>query len=410
MPVRVPPELGAIHPAGLWTRVLKEPAEIEALRTDWLRCRRHLQRPEMQLHPDWLLLSSRPAQERRVMPAVAVLYEGSEVRGIAPFRMLSHRWPCRLGYYEPFVFRILLADLCGESLAAPDTESAHELLLTGLIRAQVPLEAMLLESVDTRSFLWRTLTGSAEIRRWYWVYIPQGQTVHHMIQIPESIDEYLAKFGSDGKKKLRRWSRALRDACGGALEIRRVTREEQVPEFLSQVEEISLKSWKASALGRVLRATDESTRQLREYASLGWLRSYVLLCGGAPVAFRTCYQSDGALYLDDTGYDAAWRKHQPGKVLLYLMIEDLFAFERPSWLDFGYGDNEHKRFFANVSYPEANVFLIRKRLRPTMVMVAHSLCARTSRVTRSLLDMASARHKVRQWLRSRGQALKTDGG
>jgi len=83
-----------------------------------------------------------------------------------------------------------------------------------------------------------------------------------------------------------------------------------------------------------------------------------------PVAFCTCYQSDGVLYLDDTGYDAAWRKHQPGKVLLYLMIEDLSAFNTPSWMDFGYCDNEHKRFFA--SYPEANVYLVRKKVHPTI--------------------------------------------
>jgi len=121
-----------------------------------------------------------------------------------------------------------------------------------------------------------------ELRRGYWVYVPQGETVHHLIRLPASLEEYIGKFGVDGRKKLRKWPRALAQACGGGLEIRRITREDQVPQFLSQAEMISLKSWKAPALGRVLRSTEQraAAERIRQLGMAAILPPPVRRCAG----------------------------------------------------------------------------------------------------------------------------------
>ncbi len=385
---------------GSWrTSVVRDMEAIEQLRADWMRCRASVPRPHIQLHPDWLPIGCPPASAGGPTPAVAAILSGTEVLGIAPFRLLDHRWVCRLAYRELLAFKIRLADLCGEALAAPDVERAHVLLLTALADAGIPFDVLFLESVDKGSRLWQTLLTSPILRRAFWVYVPDPEALHHLVRLPATLERYIDSLSSDKQRRLRRLKRTASDTGSGGIELLRIEHAKQVPRFLRQVEEVSRRSWKVSALGVARRTTEEEVTRLTAYAERGWLRSYVLSRGGTPIAFRICYQCDGVLYLDDTGYDAALRPLQPGNVLLYLMIQDCYESDTPQWIDFGYGDNAHKRLFANESYPEANVYLVKKALRPGAAMAARFAFDASGRVARHALDWLSVRSRVRGWLR-----------
>ena len=78
--------------------------------------------------------------------------------------------------------------------------------------------------------------------------------------------------------------RKLEGAGQGAVTLERVSRREDVPRFLADVERITAQGWRAENIGERFRADAETHRQYTERAEHGWLRSYLLRCGDTPVA------------------------------------------------------------------------------------------------------------------------------
>jgi len=379
--------------------VLTEWSQIEAVRAEWEGLRRVFGNSDLQLHPDWLAIDQRCVDGEAKSPAVVCVRQNGNLVGIAPYQVRKYRWECRLGYAKVAEFPVSRADLCGMSLLAAEQPDVQEALLCTIADAGVPLHLVYLECVADRSVLWRLLHESPEIRRRYWVYRPRPVSNHYRIRLPATMPEYLSKFSSESRKKLRKAARRLEEACGGRLEVRRIRSEEQLPEFMAQVERVSARSWKGTRLQRVLRATPARLEGWREYARRSWLRSYVLIGAGQPIAFRTAYQFGGVLSLDETAYDPEWREYQPGNVLLLGMLEDLFQVDKPDIIDFGYGENDNKRFFSNDCEHDANFFLVRKEAYGALALSTYAGCIAAGATMRRILDGAGLRSRIRGWLR-----------
>ncbi len=70
---------------------------------------------------------------------------------------------------------------------------------------------------------------------------------------------------------------------------------------------------------------------LTDLAEQGLLRAYALRCGGKPCAMGIGYQKDGVYHYYETAYCEEFAKLSPGRVLLYLMLEDLLkGSDRPT--------------------------------------------------------------------------------
>jgi CelD/BcsL family acetyltransferase involved in cellulose biosynthesis len=134
------------------------------------------------------------------------------------------------------------------------------------------------------------------------------------------------------------------------------------------MEWLSERTWQGQKLGHIVRANAEERERFEALADQGWLRCYLLKNGAEPLAFVLGRQMDNLYHWEEIGYDPAWAKYAPGKALLYLHLEDLFAEKRPDWLDMGRGPYGYKAFFANYCYEEANAYLIRKSLYMSVAM------------------------------------------
>src|SRR5512135_317316 len=118
---------------------------------------------------------------------------------------------------------------------------------------------------------------------------------------------------------LRRMVRELGEKKGGAAELLRVDSEGQVAGFLEVAAHISARSWQHRIIGPRVGTTPAHVRTLQDLASRQILRSYLLRCGGEPLAFAIGYQSHGVYQFVETGYDEAVDHLSPGTVLLYLL-------------------------------------------------------------------------------------------
>ncbi|MBX6311519.1 MAG: GNAT family N-acetyltransferase [Isosphaeraceae bacterium] len=154
------------------------------------------------------------------------------------------------------------------------------------------------------------------------------------------------RFTTKTRNTIRRKLRKLDDSAAGQVSTRVYTTADQVEEFLRDAESVARRSYQWRRGYEVLRASPAEHRRLAHLAQRGQWRGYILFVRDAPCAY-----CQGTVYArkfdyEIPGYDERFERLNPGTVLLYKILEDLFASGVADELDFGAGPAEYKRLFA----------------------------------------------------------------
>jgi hypothetical protein len=170
------------------------------------------------------------------------------------------------------------------------------------------------------------------------------------IRIERDFETYLhTHFTKKSRYNLKREVRLLEDAAPGQVVMKVYTAGDEAEEFLRHAESIARLTYQWKLGLTTLRADPAEIRRTKALASQGKWRSYILFIAGAPAAF--CYATIrwGDLSYDTIGYDPQFAKLNPGKALLYKILEDLHACRGVAHLEFGRGPAEYKQLFATSS-------------------------------------------------------------
>ena len=95
----------------------------------------------------------------------------------------------------------------------------------------------------------------------------------------------------------------------------------------------------------------------------GWFLAGLLYLHGEPVAFQLGTAYRGTYAASGTAFDPAHSEERPGTYLLMKVIEQLCADPAVDRLDFGFGDADYKRAFADESWVEQDVEVFEPRAR-----------------------------------------------
>ena len=125
------------------------------------------------------------------------------------------------------------------------------------------------------------------------------------------------------------------------------------------------------------------------------------LCQGwGPLLIRG-YQFNNVYYFEEIGYDKKWREHQPGTVLNFLAIEEMFVNETPDYLDFGYGENKYKNILGNdESYGNVS-YLVLKYSPAYFLIVSQRVLIRLYRFLRYIVIQLNLDVYIRNLLKKR---------
>jgi len=137
-------------------------------------------------------------------------------------------------------------------------------------------------------------------------------------------------------------------------------------------------------------------------AELGLLRSYLWWIQGKPAAFAVCNQHRGYFRYEEIAYCQEFSQFSPGRLMLQQIVEDLLRFNSPSVFDFGGGDAEYKRQFANVESRSGTVWLVPNSFRTGMSLAFIKGGRLTKKFVRSLVSVCGLARKARQWVRRSG--------
>ncbi|MBX9787333.1 MAG: GNAT family N-acetyltransferase [Pirellulales bacterium] len=227
---------------------------------------------------------------------------------------------------------------------------------------------------------------------------PRIDTVHQLL-LPADHEAYLQALNPSTRKNLRRTTRRLFEE--GRAEVFRAQSPDDVPRLLELLDRLAPHTWQGRTYGAVPRATPDRVEYYRRLAEHGWLRAYVLLLAGEPIAYELGCQYDGVYWGQEHGFDQRHAERGPGSIMIHLAIEDLYRERTPRVLDFGLGDAGYKRSFGNRQHAAASLYLVPRGRWRHLLALQRALNG-ASAGARGLLVRLKLDRLVRRFLKHQG--------
>jgi len=160
-------------------------------------------------------------------------------------------------------------------------------------------------------------------------------------------------------------------------------------------------SQRAPKIGATFEDLSITPEELAAAAARDGIRGYVLYCGGKAVAYYFCREQEGNLLYVHSAYDPQHAKLSPGTVLLWLILESLFAEQRFEYFDFLWGYYPYKEAFSRTAIRVACVYSFRGTLRNRALVLTHWALLTLTKWMRA----ATSRLGVADWVRALGEKL-----
>jgi CelD/BcsL family acetyltransferase involved in cellulose biosynthesis len=311
------------------------------------------------------------------------------IAGVVPARAGDSVLNYAIGSFPMAKARMRLVSFLGYEPIVPDDERLFVEMVRTFLGAFPDCDGIDLGWVTSGGNCWKMTLKSRELRRDVLVYAPKKLQTCHYIDLPDSYDQYMAKFSAKRRSELRRQNRRLREHGGGRLECVRIENESDVPYLLVAGSKIAVQSRVYQNTGwNVLENSDEMSQKLVECARRGVLRCYLLRCGDEPCAFLKGFQYYETFHSTFIGFDARFAQFSPGMMLHCMVIEDLCAVRPPKRMNLGAGQWPYLNDLKAETVTGTSVMLLRGTLRNRLRVVSHSALRSSVGVARRILPKA----------------------
>jgi hypothetical protein len=345
--------------------------------------------------PEWVEHVQATYPEELLAPIVAQDH-GRKLAGIVPLARCDYALPCIARGRVLWRWRVPAISLLGSDPLVPPDAATHDRLFAAIAASDPHAGAIYLHSLPTSSFCWSYLQSSAWIREHFLLHVAAGPRPFHLLHVPPSFEDFVSRFKPKKRYNLARQVRVLRDHVGGDLRLQRIDAVAQVPAFAAAAR--SVLRIAEARLGRLpaVAADASEADKLADVARRGLLRSYVLFAGATPCAVVLGYIWRHIFHYAEVAYHPHFSSFSPGTVLLYLMIGDLIAHQRPHLVNFGIGDAAYKRAFTDVHLEDASVLLLRKGIANSLRRTGHAGFLALMRGARRLGSWPALQARLRQ--------------
>ena len=226
-------------------------------------------------------------------------------------------------------------------------------------RLNEPSCAVVLTDVPAETALYAAVL---EAHHFGYVLVKNEPDMHLFHRFRDSFASFIGELGSKYRNQLRKKEKVFGERVGAAFELKEYRLVEDVESFLGAASAINKKTYQFRLFGESVDNDNASVGASQRAAAGGAFRSFILWHGSVPLCFVLGHQrADGTYEHRKTGYDPEWRDIAPGIICNLLMLKRLYESDRPKVLDFGSGDSDYKRLFANESCMTANPVLLPRR-------------------------------------------------
>jgi CelD/BcsL family acetyltransferase involved in cellulose biosynthesis len=374
--------------------IARTPDEVLALRDRWAQ----LEWDDIEADLEFFLTVG----ERRgdgAEPCVVAVERDAECLGMAIGRIERREVPVRIAGRTVVRPRLrCLAIVHGGLAARPGHAAATLQALSEPLRAG-DVDAVYLHRVPTDGAFFGAVTQPWRGGRRQAV---MPRHLHWQIELPGSFDEYLASLSSRSRSNVRKQARKLESGAAGALEVRRYSGAADRDALFADVEAVAARTYQRG-MGVGFRLDDVQRAVLELMLERDLTRAWVVALDGRPVAFEIGHRFGGVFFGEATGYDPDFASHRVGTYVQMRMVEDLCGDPLVGAIDFGYGDAEYKRTFANRHWDDADVLVVARRARPLAVSAVGSAAAALDRSLRGALGDSALAARLRRGRRERAR-------
>jgi len=231
-------------------------------------------------------------------------------------------------------------------------------------------------------------------------YVPV-QYLRYYIEFRGSFEQYLKNFSPKSRYNLARSARMLAELDGGRLDCREYRLPKQMADFHQLADGLSKRTYQERVLREGFVNRVGSYEDLQELAKFDAVRGYVLFNAGQAIAYVFCRCYSDTLLYDVMGYDTRFHRYSPSSVLLYVIIQKIFAEGTFKYLDFGEGGSWYKEFWSTGVVRCARGYYFPIIIRIISAVLMHMTSNAISDLLGMVLARLGLRRKVRQLLRQR---------
>ena len=343
---------------GVTVECLRDCSKLESVRQMWEALGG--QSPSQAAsHEDYknLLLSAGGHDEMYLL----ALRENGHIVTLAPFVLSHGKKTYDLGSRPLFSLPVRRLSLLNDSLVGRNDSRQMRLVFDALAECN-DCDLVSFDEHGLDSPFMRSLKSALADTSWRCVNPFHKTSVHWLLDLPPTIDDYMSGLSGRTRQTLRRKLVKFDKQCGG--QVRLVTHPGDVDWFLAAGEKISRLTyqWK---VGQRLCFDEPTRRTYLANAKAGTLRCYMLMAGEEPIAFVRGNIRDGVYNYETPGYDPGYANVSPGTVLLLRVFEDLINHTECRVFDFGIGGDYvgYKKVLGNRSY-ECSFLEVGKRWSP----------------------------------------------
>ena len=356
---------------------LRSLEELDELRDEWLS----LQGESITTDPDYYR-SVLDSEAHVLGPYVLTLRRGEHLEAMLIGRVEEIALPCKVGYKTVYAPRVRSLTVVYEGYLGKIDDENAALLVEELQRALARGEGdvIFFRHLDLRNPLYQAAATRPSFlsRQHLFAHTPCWSVV-----LPSSREEFLGSLSKKTRSGVNRYENRLKRDYGDVVDVKVFTRLEEMDEMFAALETVASKTYQRG-LGAGFR--DDERQRARTALSMehGWYRTWVLYVGETPVAFWPGEAYRGRFRSGIPGYDPAYNDYRVGTSVLIRMIADLCEDEAVTLLDFGFGDAEYKRRFANQRWDEGDVLVYAARFRPVRINLTRTALIKTTRAAMAI--------------------------
>ena len=226
-----------------------------------------------------------------------------------------------------------------------------------------------------------------------------SQYCHCYIDLGMGFEEYKKKFSAKTRSTINRKVRKYQEHSGGNILWKTYQSPTEIRDFFQLARAVSKLTYQERLLNAGLPDTEDFVCEAESLAAEQRLRAYLLFDGEKPVSYLYCPVHDDVLIYAYLGYDPAYMQFSVGTVLQWLALEALFEERRFRYFDFTEGQSDHKRLFATHQQPCANVLILKKNLKNSLLVYSHWCLENFSKWLGGILARFGLKAKIKRLLR-----------
>jgi len=215
----------------------------------------------------------------------------------------------------------------------------------------------------------------------------------------DQFDQYMAAFSGRTRSGLKRDGRKFAKLSSGSVDFRQYRTPAQIECFFALARKVSSKTYQERRLKLGFPVDPEFCAAAIALSKQDCIRGYILFLSGEPISYLYCTVRGDVVSYDHHGFDPAFAEFSPGTVLQLLALQTLFAEQRFSTFDFTPGEGCHKERFSTQSRLCGDIFVVKWRVLPILLILLHHAVDRTSQSAGTILERVNLKSALRRRLR-----------